>query len=186
MRPGIVVNVTPVDCDLRRLSRTAARRRNTCGAPTSFWPRLTAAAPPRSCAARANQARRVALAGSVHGRRRRRADARQDAQAREAATTVQRVVDLALGPPPGEVTHWTGRMLAKAVGISLRSVQRFAQLTSRRLKRGVFTSVADLKAAINRFVEETNSDPKPFVWTADPKRVLAAVKRGKQALESLH
>ena len=74
-------------------------------------------------------------------------------------------------------------MLAKAVGISLRSVQRFAQLTSRRLKRGVFTSVADLKAAINRFVEETNSDPKPFVWTADPKRVLAA---GKQALESLH
>jgi hypothetical protein len=24
------------------------------------------------------------------------------------------------------------------------------------------------------------------VWTADPKRVLAAVKRGKQALESVH
>ena len=31
-----------------------------------------------------------------------------------------------------------------------------------------------------------NSHPKPFVWTADPKRVLAAVKRGKQALESIH
>ena len=28
--------------------------------------------------------------------------------------------------------------------------------------------------------------PKPFVWTADPKRVLAAVKRGKQVLESIH
>ena len=27
---------------------------------------------------------------------------------------------------------------------------------------------------------------KPFVWTADPERVLAAVKRGKQALESVH
>jgi transposase len=38
--------------------------------------------------------------------------------------TVQRVVDLALGPPPGETTHWTGRMLAKAAGVSLRSVQR--------------------------------------------------------------
>src|SRR4030081_1806062 len=50
----------------------------------------------------------------------------------------------------------------------------------RRLKRGVFRSVADLQATINRFVEETNSDPKPFVWTADPKRVLAAVKRGKK------
>jgi hypothetical protein len=46
--------------------------------------------------------------------------------------------------------------------------------------------LAELQAAINRFVQETNSDPKPFVWTADPKRVLAAVKRGKQALESDH
>jgi len=62
----------------------------------------------------------------------------------------------------------------------------FAKLTRRRLKRGVFRSVADLQAAINRFVAETNSDPKPFVWTADPKRVLAAVKRGKEKLESIH
>jgi transposase len=271
-----------------------------------------------------------------------------------AAETVQRVVDLALGAPPGETTHWTGRMLAKAAGISLRSVQRildahqlaphrirtfklskdpkfadklkdivglyvdppahavvlsvdeksqiqaldrtqpglpmkkgragtmthdykrngtttlfaalnvldgtvigrnmqrhrhqefirflnaieaqvpagklihaivdnyathkhpqvrawlanhprwtfhftptsaswlnavegfFAKLTRRRLKRGVFRSVVDLQGAINRFVEETNADPKPFIWTADPNRVLAAVKRGKQTLESLH
>jgi transposase len=270
------------------------------------------------------------------------------------AETVQRVVDLALSPPPGETTHWTGRMLAKAVGVSLRSVQRilaahqlaphrirtfklskdpefadklrdivglyvdppahavvlsvdeksqiqaldrtqpglpmkkgragtmthdykrhgtttlfaalnvlegnvigrnmqrhrhqefirflnaieaevpagklihaivdnyathkhpkvrtwlanhprwtfhftptsaswlnavegfFAKLTRRRLKRGVFRSVVDLQAAINRFVEETNADPKPFIWTADPNRVLAAVKRGKQKLESIH
>src|SRR6202023_919284 len=62
----------------------------------------------------------------------------------------------------------------------------FAKLTRRRLKRGVFRSVADLQGAINRFVEETNSDPKPFVWTADAKRVLAAVKRGKEKLESIH
>jgi transposase len=62
----------------------------------------------------------------------------------------------------------------------------FAKLTKRKLTRGVFRSVADLEAAINRFVAETNDDPKPFVWTADPKRVLAAVKRGKQTLESLH
>jgi transposase len=62
----------------------------------------------------------------------------------------------------------------------------FAKLTRRRLKRGVFRSVVDLQLAINLFVAETNADPKPFVWTADPKRVLAAVKRGKQALESIH
>ena len=62
----------------------------------------------------------------------------------------------------------------------------FAKLTRRRLKSGVFRSVAELQAAINRFVAETNDDPKPFVWTADPEKVLAAVKRGKQALESIH
>ena len=45
---------------------------------------------------------------------------------------------------------------------------------------GVFRSVADLQAAINRFVEETNSDPKPFVWTADAKRVLAARQTGER------
>src|SRR3954452_7139926 len=40
------------------------------------------------------------------------------------AATVQRVVDLTLGAPPCDATHWTGRMLAKAAGVSLRSVQR--------------------------------------------------------------
>src|SRR5436305_11824344 len=34
-----------------------------------------------------------------------------------APATVQQVVDLALGPPPGEATHWTGRELAKAAGV---------------------------------------------------------------------
>ncbi len=37
-----------------------------------------------------------------------------------------------------------------------------AKLTNRRLKRGVFRSVADLEDAINRFVAETNADPKPL------------------------
>ena len=62
----------------------------------------------------------------------------------------------------------------------------FAKLTNRRLSRGVFRSLAELKAAIDRFIAETNADPKPFVWTASPRRILAAVKRGKQTLESLH
>ena len=33
---------------------------------------------------------------------------------------------------------------------------------------GVFRSVVDPLTAINRFVEETNADPKPFVWNTDP------------------
>lgn len=62
----------------------------------------------------------------------------------------------------------------------------FAKLTKRRLKRGVFHSVADLQAAINRFVEEHNGEAKPFTWTADHEKILAAVKPGHQALDSIH
>lgn len=62
----------------------------------------------------------------------------------------------------------------------------FAKLTKRRLKRGVFRSVAELKAAIHRFIAENNNDPKPFVWTAQPHRIIAAVQRGLQKLESIH
>ena len=59
----------------------------------------------------------------------------------------------------------------------------FAKLTKRRLKRGVFCSIVDLQAAINRFLRETQRHPKPFVWTADPEKIIASVKRGYQALE---
>jgi len=62
----------------------------------------------------------------------------------------------------------------------------FAKLTRRRLKRGVFHSLVDLQAAINRFVAETNRQPKPFVWKADPDQIIAAVRRGHQALDSIH
>jgi transposase len=62
----------------------------------------------------------------------------------------------------------------------------FAILTKRRLKRGVFRSVADLQAAINRFLEEHNQQSKPFNWTADPDKIIAAVKRGHQVLDSIH
>jgi len=62
----------------------------------------------------------------------------------------------------------------------------FAKLTKRRLKRGVFRSIVDLQAAINRSLKETNDDPKPFVRTADPDKIIAAVKRGYQALGFNH
>ena len=41
-----------------------------------------------------------------------------------AEVVVRRVVALTCGEPPGEATHWTGRMMAKAAGLSLRTVQR--------------------------------------------------------------
>jgi transposase len=62
----------------------------------------------------------------------------------------------------------------------------FAKLSKRRLKRGVFRSLVDLQTAINRFLAETNHDPKPFTWTADPDQIIAAVRRGYQVLDSIH
>ena len=62
----------------------------------------------------------------------------------------------------------------------------FAKLTRRRLKRGVFHSIVDLQAAINRFIAEHNTQPKPFVCKADPDKIIAARNRGFQTLESIH
>ena len=62
----------------------------------------------------------------------------------------------------------------------------FAKLTKQRLQRGVFCSVVELQAAINRFLAETNADPRPFQWTKNPHETVAAVKTGHQVLESIH
>jgi hypothetical protein len=48
----------------------------------------------------------------------------------------------------------------------------FAKLTRCRLKRG--------------FLRETNDNPKPFTWTADPDKIIAAVRRGHHVLDSNH
>jgi len=62
----------------------------------------------------------------------------------------------------------------------------FAKLTRQRLKRGVFKGIVDLQAAINRYLAQTNENPKPFIWTADPDAIIEKVRRGKQTLESVH
>jgi DDE superfamily endonuclease/Homeodomain-like domain len=61
----------------------------------------------------------------------------------------------------------------------------FAKLSKRRLRRGVFGSLVELQAAINRFLAETNGDPKPFVWTARPEHILEKVRRGNQVLDAI-
>jgi len=40
----------------------------------------------------------------------------------------------------------------------------FKELTDRRLRRGVFTSVSKLEAAIELWATHWNGDPKPFIW----------------------
>jgi hypothetical protein len=50
----------------------------------------------------------------------------------------------------------------------------------------VFRSIVELQAAIKRFLAETNADPRPFRWTKCPNKIIAAVKRGHQVLDSIH
>ena len=59
----------------------------------------------------------------------------------------------------------------------LNVVERFfGELTQKRIRRGSFNSVAELKTAITEYVEHHNQNPKPFTWTADADLILAKVK----------
>jgi transposase len=63
-------------------------------------------------------------------------------------------------------------------GSWLNAVENFfSALTRRRLRRGVFKSIADLQAAINRYLDEHNADPKPFLWTKPADIILAKISR---------
>src|SRR5208337_1580285 len=69
----------------------------------------------------------------------------------------------------------------------LNMVERFfAEITRERIRRGTFTSVAELKEAIMEYLENHNAAPKPFVWTKSADEILKKVARAKQALESKH
>jgi transposase len=61
----------------------------------------------------------------------------------------------------------------------------FKELTDRRLRRGVFTSVADLSAAITSWAEHWNIDPKPFIWKATVEDIIAKVQRGRDTLHQI-
>jgi transposase len=74
----------------------------------------------------------------------------------------------------------------------LNMVERFFRdLTTERLRRGVFTSVPDLVTAINEYVAHHNVDPKPFIWTKSARDILQKVIRANSRLsakqnETLH
>jgi transposase len=65
----------------------------------------------------------------------------------------------------------------------LNLVERFfGVLTQKQLRRGVFTSVKELEAAIMRFIDTHNHNKKPFVWTKSAEEILVKVGRARQAL----
>jgi transposase len=69
----------------------------------------------------------------------------------------------------------------------LNKVERFfAEITRKRIRRSAFKSVAELKSAIMEYLENHNTDPKPFIWTKSAAEILEKVARAKQVLESQH
>jgi transposase len=61
----------------------------------------------------------------------------------------------------------------------------FKELTERRLRRGVFTSVSNLIEAIELWAEHWNDSPKPFVWHKPAEEIIAKVRRGRAALTQI-
>lgn len=62
----------------------------------------------------------------------------------------------------------------------------FAEITRKRIRRGVFQSVDELKQAIMDYLDNHNCHPKPYVWTKTAAEIFSKVARAKQALESQH
>ena len=62
----------------------------------------------------------------------------------------------------------------------------FKELTDKRLRRGTFTSVADLSSAITTWAEHWNTDPKPFIWKAPATDIIAKVQRGRATLHQIN
>ena len=67
----------------------------------------------------------------------------------------------------------------------LKMVEQFLRdISERRLRRGVFTSVDELVAAINEYVALHNTDPKPSIWTKSARDILQKVIRTNSHLSS--
>ena len=69
----------------------------------------------------------------------------------------------------------------------LNLVERFfGIITEKQIRRGVFTSVAELEEKIMQFIESHNESPQPFVWTKTTEEILKKVQRAREKLNNLH
>jgi transposase len=68
----------------------------------------------------------------------------------------------------------------------LNLVERwFGELTSKRIRRDSFGSLADLKQAIDEFLLAWNENPRPFLWTATVDSIVEKLSRCRQTLEQI-
>jgi transposase len=98
----------------------------------------------------------------------------------------RRVVALTCAEPPGEATHWTGRMMAEAVGISLRSVQRIwaaHKLQPHRLRTFKRSRDPDFVAKLEAIVGLYVAPPRhAVVLSVDEKSQIQALDRTQPGL----
>jgi transposase len=60
----------------------------------------------------------------------------------------------------------------------LNLVERwFAELTTKKLRRGAHRSVRQLNADIRAWIDTWNNDPRPFVWTKTADQILESIAR---------
>jgi transposase len=68
----------------------------------------------------------------------------------------------------------------------LNRVERFFRdLSVNRLTFSVFQSLPDLITALEKYLAQHNEAPKPFVWTAQAKDIVANVTRARKKLNQL-
>jgi hypothetical protein len=78
----------------------------------------------------------------------------------------ERVVALTLCDPPGETTHWTGRLMAKVAGVGLTSVQRIWKAHGPRRTASVPSSFPTIRSSPPRSATSSVSMSilQPIPW----------------------
>jgi transposase len=62
----------------------------------------------------------------------------------------------------------------------------FAELTNKRIRRGVLRSVKELETAIREYIQIHNQDPTPVVWARTADQILASIARYAQRTLNAH
>ena len=105
-----------------------------------------------------------------------------------ARGVVQRVVALTCGEPPGEATHWTGRAMAEAAGLSLRTVQRIwaaHRLQPHRVRTFKRSRDPDFVAKLEDIVGLYMAPPRhAVVLSVDEKSQIQALDRTQPGCRS--
>mgnify|MGYP006180113429 CR=1 FL=1 len=61
----------------------------------------------------------------------------------------------------------------------------FAEITTRRIRRGSYASVDELETAIYDYLLQHNTKPKPFHWTKTAEDILTRERRALNALDEI-